>query len=200
VSTSALDTGAGAFAQQVLIEYLTAPFPTNVTEPFKRKTEIVTLNGLVPVLTTATDIFRIDRFRLSRVGVNGVTAGAVSLQNTLGTITFESIGVFRTASDTAAHYVQKGYGTLITDLSFGCSTAGGTILFLIVSESDPFGNRVGIGNLRVELANSAIARVFQTPKVTINPDGREVFVLMAVTGRAANQTASGSFGFIDFPL
>lgn len=200
VSTSANDAAAGTGIQQVTITYLTAPFPINTTEPFKKKTEVVTLNGVGAVLTNATDIYRIDRFVPTRVGSTGVAAGAISLQNTLGTITFERIEVGRTNADTAAHYIEKGFGTLVTGLNFGCTTTGGTILFLIMSESDPSGNRVGVGQLTIELANNAVAREFIVPKITTNPDGREVFVIMAVKGRAANQSASGSFSFIDFPL
>jgi hypothetical protein len=200
VSTSANDTAAGIGAQQVEITYLTAPFPTNVIDPFKKKTEIVTLNGLGVVTTTATNIFRIDRFRISRVGSTGVAAGNISLQSVGGATTFERIETGLTGADSAAHYVEKGYGTLLTGLTFGCSTAGGTILYIIITEPDPLGNRVGIGQLRIELANNAVAKVFGSPKFAFNPDGRETFALMAVKGRTANQTASGSFGFVDFPL
>lgn len=200
VSTSANDAAAGTGGQQVTITYLTAPFPTNVIEPFKKKTEIITLNGVGAVNTIATDIFRIDGFVISRVGTTGVAAGNISLQSVGGATTFERILAARTGGETCAHYVEKGFGTLIGDLSFGCSTAGGTQLILIVSQSDPVGNRVGIGKLQVELSGSTVARVFSIPKRTTNPDGREVFVLMAVQGRAANQTVSGSFAFIDYPL
>jgi len=200
VSTSANDTAAGIGIQQITITYLTAPFPINTLEPFKKKTEVINMNGVAPVLTNATDIYRIDRFIPTRVGSTGVAMGTISLQSVGGAITFERIEAFETGSNTAAHYVEKGYGTLVTDLAFGCSTAGGTILFLIVSESDPSGNRVGLGQLNTELANNATTRTFQTPRVTTNPDGREVFVLMAIKGRASNQAASGSFSFIDYPL
>lgn len=200
VSTSANDVAAGIGVQQVTITYLTAPFPINIIEPFKKKTETITMTGLAPVLTNATDIYRIDRFVPTRVGSTGVATGAISLQNTLGTITYERIDAGRTNANTAAHYVEKGFGTLITGLNFGCTTTGGTILFLIMSESDPLGNRVGVGQLTVELASTSIVREFITPKITTNSDGREVFVIMAVRGRAANQATSGSFDFIDFLL
>lgn len=198
VSTSADDTAAGIGVQQVTITYITSP--SNIAEPFKRKTEVITMNGLAPILTSATDIYRIDGFTPTRVGVTGVALGAISLQNTLGTITFERIEVGRTNSDTAAHYVEKGFGTLVTGINFGCTTTGGTILFLLTSKSDPSGNRVGVGQMTTELATNAITNEFTVPKVATNPDGREVFVIMAVKGRAANQAASGSFSFIDFPL
>lgn len=198
VSSSALDTSAGAFAQQVEITYLTSP--TNPTEPFKKKTEIVTLNGITPVITIATDIFRIDRFHMSRAGANGITAGNISLQNTLGTITFERIDARGTTGETAAHYVERGFRTIITDIDIGVSTAGGVIMIPVMTEIDPSGNHVGIGQSSIELTNAVSPRSLNVPFSTSNPDGKEVFFLMAVKGRASNQQCSGSFSFVDEPI
>lgn len=91
VSTSANDTAAGSGVQQVFLRYLDG----NYIE----KEEIVTLNGLTPVLTVATDIIRVNRLRSERLGtVSGYSAGAISLTNTAGTVTYSILPAFANVS------------------------------------------------------------------------------------------------------
>lgn len=194
VSTSASDTVAGIGAQQVEITYLT-PAPD-----FEKRTEIVTMNGTTPVNTVATNIFRVDYVRVSRAGSAGVAIGAISLQNTLGTITFERIGAGSLNSASLTHYIPKGYGSIITDFTFGCTTTAGTVFSIVATKIDPSGNHVGDIEFQSEVAEGALPNNLVTPIVTTNPDGLETFFIVAAQGRASNQLASGSLTFIDFPL
>ncbi len=197
VSSSASDTATGIGAQQIEITYLTSP--SNVLEPFKRKTEIVTMNGLAAVNTVAKDIFRIDYVRVSRAGVAGVTIGNVFIQS-IGGVTFEQINGGALNSGSATHYVEKGFGSMITDFTLGCTTTAGTIFSLVATEIDSSGNYVGDLKFQTEVADGGIPNNLITPIVTLNPDGKEAFFIMAVKGRASSQLASASFSFIDFPL
>lgn len=192
VSSSANDTAAGTGAQQVEITYLTSP-----AAGFQKKTEIVTLNGLAPVSTVNTDIYRIDRFKVSRVGATGTSAGNISLQSVGGATTFEQIPALENDYRSAVHWVPKGFKTTITDFIGGATTIGGVIFILIVFEEDASGNVVGVANQIFEFGQGGFSHNFDTPPVVINSNGLEKGVLIAVKGRAANQGASGSFRFID---
>ncbi len=198
VSTSALDTTAGIGAQQVEITYLTAP--DNPTEPFKKKTEIVTMNGTTPVNTVATNIFRIDYVRVSRVGSSGVAIGAISVQSLGGVFTYEQIPGASLNSASLTHYIEKGMGSMITDFTFGCTTTAGTVFSIVATKIDSSGNHVGDIVFQSEVANGALPNNLVTPLVTENPDGKETFFIATANGRASNQLGSGSFEFIDYPL
>ncbi len=195
VSSSAIDTAAGIGGQQVEITYLTTP-----ASGFQKKTEIVTLNGTTPVLTTNTDLFRIDRFRVSRVGSQLFPTGNISLQSVGGATTFEQIPALTNVFRTAAHYVPKGFKTTVTDMLMGVSTIGGVIFILEAFEEDASGNVVVVGNEQVEFGQNAVSHQLQTPLVVSNPNGLIKGVVIVVRGRAANQAASGSFRFVDSPI
>lgn len=198
VSSSASDTAAGTGAQQVEITYLTSPL--NSQEPFKKKKEIVTLNGVAAVNTLATDIFRIDRFRVSRVGVTQFSAGNIFLQTVGGATIFERIDVGTNVFRTAVHFVPKGMGSLFTEFNAGVTTSGGVIFIIEETELDPSGNAVVLAQHQVEFANGSIHQIFDAPHAILNTLGKEMFFVLVVKGRAANQQASGSFKFVDFPL
>lgn len=198
VSTSALDTAAGIGAQQVEITYLTSP--TNPTEPFKKKTEIITMNGLVAINTLATDIFRIDYVRVSRAGSAGVAIGAISIQSVGGAITFERINAGSLNSASLTHYIEKGFGSMMTDFTLGCTTTAGTVFSIVATKIDSSGNHVGDIVFQSEISDGALSNNLITPIVTENPDGRETFFIGTANGRSANQLGSGSFSFIDYPL
>lgn len=195
VSTSASDTAAGTGAQQVEITYLTTP-----AAGFQKKTEIVTLNGATPVLTVNTDIFRIDRFRVSRVGSGLFAVGNVKLQSVGGATTFDQVDAGTNVFRTAIHYVPKGVRTVVTDITIGASTAGGVIFIFEVSESDASGNVVTLGQGQIEVANQGLPIQKKIPYTVDNPNGLLMFVAIVVKGRAANQSAGSSFDFVDIPL
>lgn len=192
VSSSASDTALGTGAQQVEITYLTSAAA--------KKTETVTLNGTTPVLTTNTDIFRIDRFRVSRTGTSLFALGDISLQSVGGATTFEKIPILTNVFRSAIHWIPKGFKTTVTDMLLGASTAGGVIFILEVFEEDADGNVVIVGNEQVELGQGALSHHFFTPPVVSNPNGKLMAVAIVVRGRASNQVASGSFRFIDSPI
>lgn len=80
LSSSANDTSAGTGMQKVIIHYLDANYAV--------QSEIVTLNGVTPVNTVATNILRINGLHAYTVGSGGTSAGNISLQNTAGTVTY----------------------------------------------------------------------------------------------------------------
>lgn len=117
VSSSADDKGtatAGTGARTVVLEYLTTGFVV--------KTETITLNGTAAVPTTATDIYRINKFYVATTGTGLVPAGNISLRTlTTGAVTYAYILAGQNFARQAIYtvpvgrtlYVQKmicGYG------------------------------------------------------------------------------------------
>jgi len=79
-SSSAADASAGTGVQQMIIHYL----DTNYTI----RSEVITLNGITPVNTVATNILRINSMHAWRQGTGATAAGNISLKNIAGTITY----------------------------------------------------------------------------------------------------------------
>lgn len=75
-STSANDSAAGSNVQSVEIHYLDSSFI--------EKSEIVTLNGLTPALTTATDIQFVQCLHLQTQGGTPEAAGTITAENVGG--------------------------------------------------------------------------------------------------------------------
>lgn len=80
VSASAADTLAGTGVQKMVIHYLDANY--------LERSEIVNMNGVAPVNTVATNILRINAMHAYQQGSGGTAAGAISLKNLAGTVTY----------------------------------------------------------------------------------------------------------------
>ena len=79
VSTSADDTAAGTGVQTIRLYYL--------DENYEEQQEILTLDGVTPVLTIATNILRVNKMHAGSIGSGGVAAGAISLTDVGATVT-----------------------------------------------------------------------------------------------------------------
>lgn len=122
-SSSASDTAAGIGARMVKITY----YDDVLNGPF---TETVTLNGVTPVNTTATNIRFIESLVVVNVGSDGANVGTITLYTGLagaGTvITTISVNSFNTGfgdNQTFAcrHYVAAGKTCRITSISSNSS-------------------------------------------------------------------------------
>lgn len=197
VSSNANDTAIGTGAQQVTIKYLTQSIsPSKFTE----FTEIVTLNGTTPVNTVAKNIYRINDFTVNRTGIGLFSAGDISLQTVGGATTFEKIDVGTNRHRSAIHWIPNGKRTIVQGLKFSASTAGGVLFVLEQSNIDPSGNIVGAGVEQIEIASGSAIMPLPLPHSISNPNNKELFYAIAVKGRASNQSASGTFQFIDYTL
>lgn len=197
VSSSASDTAAGTGAQQVIIDYLTDPAsPTK----FTRFTETVTMNGVTPVLTAATNISRIERVRVSRTGSGSVAAGNISIQSVGGATTFELITSGENITRTAVHFVPNGFMCIITDLLFGSNTEGGVRFALTTVELDAAGDAVRIGQEEITIAAGGSTIPLRTPIFLKNDQNKRISFAVTVRGIASNQEGSASFAAIDVPI
>lgn len=100
VSTSANDTLAGTGMQKLMIHYL--------DNSYAAKTEIVSLNGIAPVNTVATNILRINGVHATQVGTGGISAGNIAITNTAQTITYALISAGRNTARQAIYTVPAG--------------------------------------------------------------------------------------------
>lgn len=119
VSTSANDAAAGTGIRTVHIHYLDNLYVPQVT--------VVTLNGLTPVLTTPTNILRVNGMHAMSIGtVNGVAAGDISIQAVGGAVTY---GVLKTGLNRmrqAFYTVPAGHGGYVKKWQVASGSASGT--------------------------------------------------------------------------
>ena len=101
VSTDAADTAAGTGIHKVQIDYL----DTN----YIQKSEILTLNGVTAVNTTATNILRVNDMYAIEVGTGRVGAGTISLQAVGGAVTYSLLSIGRNRARTGIYTVPAGY-------------------------------------------------------------------------------------------
>jgi hypothetical protein len=140
VSTSANDSAAGTGARTAVITY----YDALVNGPY---TEIVTLNGLTPVNTVATDICFIEKIVVLSVGANGSNVGSINLYtgiNATGVI-FAAIGTGAVATGVgdnqtfyAHHYVPAGKSVRGYVVTAGIiAAAGGGASVTVVRSRNP---------------------------------------------------------------
>jgi len=135
VSSSAADSAAGTGARQVEITYVNGA----MTGQF---TETVTLNGLTPVNTVATNIRFIQKMKVVSVGSGGQNAGTISLYTGLagagtviGTI---GVGVGRNNQTYwAHHYVLDGETAVIVTFNAGVAGGGSVDAEAFISAKNP---------------------------------------------------------------
>lgn len=80
------------------------------------KSEDINLNGTAVVTTTATDIYRVQNFRVKVTGTGLKAAGAISLRNLADTPVYSQIGVGLTRARNLAWRVPAGKTLYITSL------------------------------------------------------------------------------------
>lgn len=113
VSTSANDAAAGTGARTIEIHYLDANLVSQV--------ETVTMNGVTPVNTVATNIRFIQCMHVITVGSGGSAAGNISASNGANTHSYIATGALRCSS--SVRMVPAGKRLLINAL-FGGSLSG----------------------------------------------------------------------------
>jgi len=183
VSTSADDTLLGSGIQKLKIEYFTE-------SPWEYHTEVVEMDGVTPVNTAATDIYRIHKV----YAVKGhPAAGTVTLKSTDAVTLYAQIDQYAAFFERAIFYVQTGYQAIVTDIILGCSTNGGVKWRLFKSQEDEdTGDVVTRGRLSVSVADAAMHIPLKIPVKVLNPNGKRIAIGLAVQGAVANQEGIGT--------
>lgn len=116
VSSSAADSANGTGIQRVHIQYLDAKYRPHEIE--------VTLNGLTPVLTSVTDILRVNNMHAIAVGTGGVAAGNISLQAVGGAVTYSYLSAGLNLARQAIYTTPDGYRGYINHWQASSGSSG----------------------------------------------------------------------------
>ena len=116
-STSTSDTALGSGARTVKIWYLTTAFA--------EKTETITLNGTGVVPTVATDLFRINAFRVLTAGTGDSAAGTISLRHIDNTPIYSQIAPGNTRGRNSIYTVPVDKTLYITHITYSVGNATG---------------------------------------------------------------------------
>lgn len=119
VSASASDAAAGTGVRTVLLRYLDTSYVSH--------DEIMTLNGVTPVLTTATNIFRIQRLSTLTAGTGLAAAGNITLRLAGGGQSYAQIRAGRNASDSGVYTIPAGTTGWITSLHASVAVPNSTL-------------------------------------------------------------------------
>ena len=127
VSTSGNDAAAGTGARTVVIEYLNGDLELSF--------EVITLNGLTPVTTVATDIRWVEALHIATTGSGKTAAGNISVTN--GGTTYGRISANERTMHSSFFRVPAGKQLYITSM-YGGSSSGtadtSTILELLTTQ------------------------------------------------------------------
>lgn len=126
VSTSANDTVAGTGIRTLEIHYLDA----NLDEQH----EIVTMNGLTPVLTTATNVRFVQCMHLNTFGAGKAAAGNITAS--VGAAVFSQISIGEVRCSSSVRMVPRGKRLLIYAVEGG-SVSGTAAAQTIVQFATP---------------------------------------------------------------
>lgn len=130
VSSSADDDSAGTGCRTVEIHYLDSAF--------NEKTEIVTMDGTNPVATVATDIYRINNFRVKTVGSGGKNAGNIDIRHLSDTPIYSRILTGLNRAMNVIYTVPKGKYLYIFNILFsaGSNVANRPVRFITKATFD----------------------------------------------------------------
>lgn len=180
-SSSASDAAASTGCQQVMVHYLDNAYAVH--------TETVTLNGLTPVNTVATNILRINGFHCIQVGTGTTAAGNISLKNTGATVTYAYISAGFDTARQAIYTVPAGVWGYISHWQASSGAASGSHFTQVAMRSTSHDGAV-VGNVfllidEVGTLNNGLEITLPTP-IRIAPMSD---VKMSAISDAANANA-----------
>lgn len=189
VSTSADDSAAGTGARTVVIEYLNGNLDTSF--------EIVTLNGLTPVLTQATDIRFVQAMQVATFGSLLLTAGTVTVIQ--GGYTYCQIGAGERTHKSSFRRVPRGKRLMVSSFFAGSNSgtsAARALIQFCTSQIDGLDQQeTGIiyAHVGVELQDNSLSVVNRMP---FPVSEGHIVGFVASTDKAATLTA-GFTGWIE---
>ena len=159
VSASAADDVAGTGVRKVRIDYLGAGGV--------RQFEVVDLDGVVAVLTVATNIGAVLAVTATEVGSGGAAAGVISVTNVGVTETYDQIAVGDVQGRAAVWVVPAGKQFRIASVKASASAAA---VLRVMSSFNPITRQVVTGGQFV-LAEVQVgaALMAYTPAVDVGP-------------------------------
>lgn len=192
VSTSTNDTSNGSNVRTVVIDYLDSNYA--------QKQETVTLSGITPVLTVATNILRINGMYSGTIGTPGVgAAGAISLTNTDGTVTYGLISIGLNLARQAIYTVPAGYYAYINHFQVSSGSTGSHFCQTILEATAKNGIiRPGIMIPQDEQGTQNSGAVISYPTPIRLPEKTDIKLTAISDNSAANVIALGAvFGWLE---
>lgn len=116
-SSSTNDAAGQTGALTVKIWYLTSSFV--------EKTETVTMTGQTAAATVATDIYRVNAFRVMTTGTGKAAAGTISLRNLADTPIYSQIAVGQTRARNSVYTVPVGKTLYISQVIYSTGNKSG---------------------------------------------------------------------------
>lgn len=185
VSTSANDTAAGTGARQVHIHYLNA----SGVDSF----ETVTLNGVTPVATNATDIRFVDSLHTWTVGSSGVAEGTITIYKSgAPTTVYNQVNAGGNMSLTCHTMVPAGKNFFMT--SWDISATDNKPILARLRATSHFGvllSGIFLFQDTVSLQNSTMYNPFEVPRKFPSLAVIKVSTLSTATGGTATASFSG---------
>ena len=190
VSTSANDTAAGTGIRKLKLTYFNSSY--------EKLTEIITMNGLVNVNTTETDIWRIHSLEAIEIG-NGVFAvGTITIKSVGGANLFAQIDIGNNFFTRCLRYVQPGKQGFVQDILVSSTTKEGVDfrLFGDVNNDAIGGGKVSLGRYAAECVDDVLPIHFDMPIVIdASNSAYPLGFGIAVQGKAAAQNATASIKY-----
>jgi hypothetical protein len=176
------DKAGGNGALTVKIYYL--------DDAWAEHTEVGTLNGTALVNTVATNIYRVNGFRVESAGTTGKPAGNLSLTNTAGAVTYSYISAGYTRARNSAYTVPAGKTLYVTQATFSFGYAANQTYYarLYTRATQNDGVRTpGIFYPYTEVicANSVAPIHFDVPTKLVEKVDIKVSVIAGFTGAAS---------------
>jgi len=103
------------------------------------KSETVTMDGTTNANTVATDIYRVQTFRIATCGTGGKAAGIIDVRNKADhTTVYSSIGLGYTRARNSGYRVPKGKTLYITSMTVSATgvAAGKDVVFALLMKYD----------------------------------------------------------------
>jgi hypothetical protein len=156
VSTSADDAAAGTGARTLVIEYLNGTLDLSV--------EMITLNGLTPVNTVATDVRWVQAVHVATAGSGGKAAGNIDIKH--NSTVYKRISAGQRNSHSSFKRVPRGKKLYISTMFAGSvsgSAATSTLVELVSTEID------GLNQQETGLFYSQAGIAIQDNSISLSP-------------------------------
>ncbi len=192
ISTSIQDSSSGTGIQKIMITYVG-------TDLLLHK-EIVTMNGISPINTTATDILFIESFNAIRIGSGQSAAGIVTLTSTDSLRLFAQIDQGNIIFKRALHYVIPGTQSALTEAILSCPTSGSVEfeIFSVIDNTPDGGGIVPIPIYDIILSGDAQTIHLRSPVICDATFSTQTLNIGILTkGISTLQTATACFHFQD---
>ncbi len=115
VSTSAQDSSAGTGIRTIHLKYLDSSYVEHI--------EDITLNGVTPVLTTATNCFRVNTLHAVTTGSQGNAVGTITLRVAGGGTTYTQIAPTNARARNSVYTVPLGKTLYVQDALFSAAAS-----------------------------------------------------------------------------